>query len=61
MSRVLPWAERKFAFDFPAALYPNVCVRVRGAPAQLEELTAGLLTPVICSGAVLKYTISEFC
>jgi uncharacterized damage-inducible protein DinB len=33
------WFERKFDFTFPASHYPNVCIRLRGAPARLEEIT----------------------
>ena len=42
MSELSIWFERKFRFDFPLELYPNVCIRLRGAPGRLEELTAGL-------------------
>src|SRR5580704_13575919 len=37
-SKVPAWFERKFEFTFPAELYPNVCVRLRGTPARLEEM-----------------------
>lgn len=37
MSRLVPWVARKFAFDFPVNLYPNVFARVRGAPPRLED------------------------
>lgn len=42
MWRQLPWVERKFSFDFPTDLYPEIIVRLAGTPARLEELTAGL-------------------
>jgi len=32
------WFERKFEFGFSADLYPNLCIRLRGTPARLEEL-----------------------
>ena len=32
------WFERKFDFTFPAELHPNLCARLRGAPARLEEM-----------------------
>lgn len=32
------WFERKFEFTFPAEQHPNLCVRLRGTPARLEEL-----------------------
>ena len=38
MSQVPNWFERKFEFSFPVELYPNLCVRLRGAPARLEEV-----------------------
>jgi uncharacterized damage-inducible protein DinB len=37
-SKVLPWFERKFDVTFPVELYPNVCVRLWGTPARLEEI-----------------------
>ncbi len=37
-----PWFERQFNFDLPAWMYPNILERLRGTPARLEELTAGL-------------------
>jgi DinB family protein len=37
MSQVPDWFERKFEFSFPAELYPNLCIRLRGTPARLEE------------------------
>lgn len=36
------WMERTFRFDFPAGVFPNVVERLRGTPARLEELVAGL-------------------
>jgi uncharacterized damage-inducible protein DinB len=38
MSAVPIWFERKFEFTFPLQLYPNLCARLRGTPARLEEL-----------------------
>jgi uncharacterized damage-inducible protein DinB len=38
MSQVPKWFERKFDFSFPTELHPNLCIRLRGAPARLEEL-----------------------
>jgi DinB superfamily len=38
MSQIPNWFERKFEFSFPAELYPNLCVRLRGTPARLEEI-----------------------
>jgi len=41
MSDVPAWFERKFEFTFPAEHFPNLCVRLRGTPARLEELLRG--------------------
>jgi uncharacterized damage-inducible protein DinB len=41
MSEIPLWFERKFEFSFPAELWPNVCVRLRGTPARLDELLRG--------------------
>ena len=38
MSSVAVWFERKFEFSFPVEQYPNLCVRLRGTPARLEEM-----------------------
>ncbi|MCU1258756.1 MAG: DinB family protein [Bryobacterales bacterium] len=37
MGQVPIWFERKFEFSFPAELLPNLCARLRGTPARLEE------------------------
>jgi uncharacterized damage-inducible protein DinB len=47
MNQVPKWFERKFDLSFPAELYPNLCIRLRGTPARLEELVRD------CSPAVL--------
>jgi len=38
MAASAQWFERKFEFGFSADLYPNLCIRLRGTPARLEEL-----------------------
>jgi uncharacterized damage-inducible protein DinB len=38
MTQVPVWFERKFEFTFPVEQYPNLCVRLRGTPARLEDL-----------------------
>jgi len=38
MSEVSKWFERKFDLSFPVDLYPNLCARLRGTPARIEEL-----------------------
>ncbi|MEP6793902.1 MAG: DinB family protein [Saprospiraceae bacterium] len=41
MQRTL-WTERKFNFDFPVGLFPNILERLRGTPARLNVITSGL-------------------
>lgn len=38
MPEVMKWFERRFDFSFPVELYPNLCARLRGTSARLEEL-----------------------
>ena len=37
MSKHLKWGDRKFAFNFPVEVYPEMIERVRGTPARLED------------------------
>lgn len=41
MSDVLPWLEYKWNLDFPVGMFRAICERLRGTPAQLEELVKG--------------------
>ena len=43
-SSVPAWFERKFDFTFPVEQYPNVCVRLWGTPARLEEILRKVMT-----------------
>ena len=37
MTQSIRWFERKFSFDLPAWMYPNIVERLRGTPARLED------------------------
>src|SRR5688572_29063931 len=37
MSRHLKWIDRKFDFNFPVEVYPEMIERLRGTPARLED------------------------
>jgi uncharacterized damage-inducible protein DinB len=41
MNRPPIWFERKFEFAFPVEQHPNLCARLRGTPARLEEIVRG--------------------
>jgi uncharacterized damage-inducible protein DinB len=53
------WFERKFDFSFPAELLPNVCARLRGAPARLEEALRGQPREVLVSKSPEKWSAQE--
>jgi DinB superfamily len=46
-SKVPVWFDRKFDFTFPVEQYPNLCVRLWGAPARLEEILGNVRTDVL--------------
>lgn len=59
MSQVPVWFERKFEFTFPVEQYPNVCVRLRGAPARLEEMLRGVSRDVLIAKQGEKWSAQE--
>ena len=59
MSQVPIWFERKFDFSFPAELLPNLCVRLRGTPARLEEALRGHPHKVLIRKAQEKWSAQE--
>jgi len=59
MSAVPVWFERKFTFDFPADQYPNLCVRLRGTPARLEEVLRDLSRETLVRKKDGKWSIQE--
>ena len=59
MSQVPAWFERKFEFAFPVEQYPNLCVRLRGTPARLEEWLLGVPTDVLTRKPEGKWSAQE--
>ena len=59
MSTVPIWFERKFAFTFPVEQYPNVCIRLRGAPPRLEEMLRGRPHAVLITKPEGKWSAQE--
>jgi len=53
------WAERKFAFDLPPEMYPNVVERVRGTPARLEDKLNELPREVLTGRPPRGWSIQE--
>ncbi len=59
MSEIPAWMQRKFAFDFPVDLYPNLRIRLRGTPARLEEIVRGLSAEQLGHKPNGKWSIQE--
>jgi uncharacterized damage-inducible protein DinB len=59
MSQVPVWFERKFEFSFPVELWPNVCARLRGTPARLEEALRGRSREILIKKAEGKWSAQE--
>jgi DinB superfamily len=58
MQRTL-WTERKFNFDFPVGLFPNILERLHGTPARLKEMTSGLTEEQAEQKSGNKWSIKE--
>lgn len=59
MSEVAPWFERKFEFTFPVAQFPNLCIRLRGTPARLEEMAQQGLREIFVRKPEGKWSAQE--
>jgi uncharacterized damage-inducible protein DinB len=59
MSQVPVWFERKFEFSFPVELYPNVCARLRGTPARLEDALRGRASEILMRKELGKWSAQE--
>lgn len=59
MNQVSGWFERKFEFTFPVSQYPNLCVRLRGTPARMEEMVRDLPREVLIRKMNDKWSAQE--
>src|SRR6202167_6849659 len=59
MNRAPTWFERKFEFSFPVELHPNLCARLRGTPARLEEALRGHSPKILVRKAEEKWSAQE--
>jgi DinB superfamily len=55
----IKWTERRFNFDFPAGIYPEMIERVRGTPARLEDLLTGLLQETLTAQVDGRWSMQE--
>ena len=58
MNRI-KWTDRRFDFNFPTGIYPEMIERVRGTPARLEELLAGLAPKTLTNQVDGRWSIQE--
>jgi uncharacterized damage-inducible protein DinB len=59
MSQPPLWFERKFDFPISVTLRPNVCARLRGTPARLEEMVRGRSSESMTSKEREKWSAQE--
>jgi len=55
----IKWTDRRFTFDFPAGIYPEMIERVRGTPARLEELLAGVSPQTLTAQVDGRWSMQE--
>ena len=55
----IKWTDRRFNFDFPAGIYPEMIERIRGTPARLEELLAGLPAETLTAQLDGRWSMQE--
>lgn len=58
-SKITAWFERTFDFTFPVEQYPNVCVRLRGTPARLEEILRDASRQALIAKPPSKWSAQE--
>src|SRR4029077_19523119 len=55
----VPWSNRKFEFDFPAEIYPEMLERVRGTPARLQDRPNTLSESILTRRDGHRWSIQE--
>src|ERR1044071_8875320 len=55
----IKWPDRVFSLDSPAGIYPEMIERVRGTPARLEELLAGLPSETLTAQVDGRWSMQE--
>lgn len=59
MNEVPIWFQRKFEFTFPVELHPNLCARLRGTPARLEQVVRGVERELLVRKPGEKWSAQE--
>jgi hypothetical protein len=55
----IKWFDRKFDFNFPAELYPELIERLRGTPARVEDRLKGLPASILMQRDGDHWSIQE--
>jgi|SRR5215831_10685574 len=59
MLALIPWVERRWAFDLPPRAFPAVLERLRGTPARATALVTGLLESVLEKRLSRTWSVKE--
>ena len=59
MSDRIKWTERRFDFNFPTSLFPEMIERIRGTPARLEDHVKGLSGDILTRRDEQRWSIQE--
>ncbi|UCF65611.1 MAG: DinB family protein [bacterium] len=55
----MKWIERRFKFDFPAEVYPELLVRLDSTPNRLKELIANIPREILTRKSAGSWSIQE--
>lgn len=59
MIAISRWFDRQFDFTFPPEQHPNLCVRLRGTPARVEEMIRGCAYEILVHKPLEKWSAQE--
>jgi DinB family protein len=59
MSQHLKWTDRKFEFNFPVEVYPEMIERLRGTPARLEDRVNSIGSEILTRRDGERWSIQE--
>ena len=59
MTERIKWTDRRFDFNFPAGLYPEMIERLRGTPARLEDRVKGFSAELLTRRDSDRWSIQE--
>ncbi len=55
----IKWTDRRFNFDFPAGIHPEMIERIRGTPARLEDLLARVSPEILTAQVDGRWSMQE--